>query len=190
MTTTNLTTERLVLRMWSEEERTAVLAVAVTADDDGNADGEGEGERDGDGAGVTARRPAHWADDFPDEGDRIIAEGLGRFPGWMGPHGHRQIVERASGLVIGGVGLFWPPIEGEVEIGYGIVPSRQGRGYATEAAIALTDFALALPEVRTVYANVDLPNRASVRVLVKADFRHWRTEGSTASFRRGAASDR
>src|SRR6202021_1753542 len=41
--------------------------------------------------------------------------------------GHRQVVERASGLVVGGIGFFGPPLDAEVEIGYGIGPSREGR---------------------------------------------------------------
>ncbi|OHV35690.1 acetyltransferase [Pseudofrankia sp. EUN1h] len=168
-------TERLVLRLWSAEERTAVLAVAAADDDDDHDDDDG----------VPAGRPAHWADDFPDEGDRIIADGLGRYPDWMGPFGHRQVIEQDSGLVIGGIGLFWPPTDGRVEIGYGIVPSRQGRGYATEAVIALTEFAFTLPSVRTVFANVERPNPASIRVLVKSGFRHHHTEGDTVRFHRG-----
>ncbi|MDT3439774.1 MULTISPECIES: GNAT family N-acetyltransferase [unclassified Pseudofrankia] len=167
-TTTDLITERLVLRLWSAEERTAVLAVTAASNGDG----------------LPVRRPAHWADDFPDEGDQVIADGLGRYPAWMGPFGHRQVVERDSGLIIGGIGLFWPPTDGRVEIGYGIVPSRQGRGYATEAVIALTEFAFALPAVRTVLANVERPNPASIRVLAKSGFRHHHTEGDTVRFHR------
>ncbi|WP_241835019.1 GNAT family N-acetyltransferase [Pseudofrankia asymbiotica] len=159
-------TERLVLRLWSVEEKAAVLAVTAA----------------GNGDGPTASRPAHWADDFPDEGDQVIADGLGQYPGWMGPFGHRQVIERTSGLVIGGIGLFWPPTAGRVEIGYGIVPSCQGRGYATEAVIALTEFAFTLPSVRTVFANVERPNPASIRVLAKSGFRHHRTEGDTLHF--------
>jgi len=174
----DLITERLVLRQWSAEEEAAVLADTAA----GNGRGCDNTSKPGCDANVTAARPAHWAADFPDEGDRVIADGLGRFPGWMGPYGHRQIVERESGLVIGGVGLFWPPADDRVEIGYGIVPSRQGRGYATEAVIALTEFALAHPAVRAVFADVERPNPASIRVLTKAGFRHHHTEGDTLRF--------
>src|SRR5580692_27201 len=78
-----------------------------------------------------------WAADYPSEGDVIIAGLLaGVGPAVADPAdqawGHRQVVEQASGLVVGGIGFFGPPLDAEVEIGYGIVPSRQGRGYATE----------------------------------------------------------
>jgi RimJ/RimL family protein N-acetyltransferase len=71
-------------------------------------------------------------------------------------------------LVVGGIGLFGPPEDGQVEIGYGIVESRRGRGYATEAARALIEAALSLPGVTEVVAGVDPGNPASVRVLEKA----------------------
>jgi ribosomal-protein-alanine N-acetyltransferase len=88
----------------------------------------------------------------------------------LGPFGHRLIVERESGLVVGSLGLFWPPTDGEVELGYGVVPSRRGRGYASEATRALALHASTAPEVKAVFANVESANPASVRVLEKAGF--------------------
>jgi GNAT superfamily N-acetyltransferase len=129
------------------------------------------------------KRLDDWAPDYPDDGDVVIA-GLLRE---VGPDlasvasaraqpgdqtwGHRQVVERASGLVVGGIGFFGPPRAGEVEIGYGIVPSRQGRGYATEALRAMIAMAWADARVRTVVAGTDPGNAASQRVLGKAGFR-------------------
>ena len=81
------------------------------------------------------------------------------------------MVERASGLVVGGIGFFGPPLGGEAEIGYGIVPSRQGRGYATEAVQAMLAMAWADSRVRIVVAGTDPGNAASQRVLEKAGFR-------------------
>jgi RimJ/RimL family protein N-acetyltransferase len=104
----------------------------------------------------------------------------------LGPRGHRQIIEQGRGLVVGGIGLFWPPADGRIEIGYGLVPSRRGLGYATEATLALVGFAFTLPGVRTIYADVDRLNRPSIRVLVKADFLHGETNGDVARFHRDA----
>ncbi|MFF4407327.1 GNAT family N-acetyltransferase [Streptomyces sp. NPDC001262] len=151
-----LTTDRLVLRSWTMAE-----AAAVPGD----------------------TRSAHWADDFPAEGDRVVAGLFGQFPDWLGEHGHRLIIERDSGLVVGSIGLFWPPSEGTLEIGYGVVASRRGRGYAPEATRALAEFALTAPGVHTVFANVELSNSASVRVLEKAGFHRRATEEHTARFR-------
>jgi [ribosomal protein S5]-alanine N-acetyltransferase len=150
-----LITDRLVLRTWTTAEATAVL-------DDS--------------------RSAHWADDFPAEGDRVVAGLFDQYPAWLGEFGHRLVIERDSGLVVGSIGLFWPPTEGTLEIGYGIVDSRRGRGYASEATRALAEFALTAPGVHTLSANAELSNAASVRVLEKAGFRRWATEQDTARF--------
>jgi len=144
---------------------------------------------------ITAgNRLGDWADDYPSDGDVVIAgllqeadQAVGLEAGQSaagqvaagqvaaGPGdeawGHRQVVERASGLVVGGIGFFGPPHGGEVEIGYGIVPSRQGRGYATEALQAMIAMAWADSRVLTVAAGTDPGNAASQRVLAKAGFR-------------------
>ncbi|MDG9706365.1 GNAT family N-acetyltransferase [Streptomyces sp. DH37] len=153
---TDLVTERLVLRTWTDGEVAAVLG---------------------------GERRAHWADDFPAEGDRVIAGHIAEHPGQSGAYGQRQVVERESGLVVGAVGLFWPPSEGTVEFGYGIVASRRGLGYATEAARAIAAHALTAPGVHTVYANVELSNPASARVLEKAGLRYWGGDATMACYR-------
>jgi [ribosomal protein S5]-alanine N-acetyltransferase len=72
-----------------------------------------------------------------------------------------------------GMGSFkGPPVEGVVEIAYAIVPEHQGKGYATQAARAMTDYALASPLVRVVCAHTLPSGIASQRVLAKAGFTH------------------
>lgn len=156
---TDLMTERLLLRTWSPDDVAAVR---------------------------TGRRLPHWAEDFPAEGDQVVAGLIAERPAWSGPYGHRLIVERDTGLVVGSLGLFWPPSEGVVEIGYGTVASRRGRGYAAEATRALTAYALAAPEVDAVSAQVELANPASVRVLEKAGFERSMLDpdGGLAQYRR------
>ncbi|GAA1634652.1 hypothetical protein GCM10009733_034590 [Nonomuraea maheshkhaliensis] len=156
MTGADLATDRLVLRPWPAGDLAAVL--------DGS-------------------RSASWADDFPAEGDRVIAGVIHGQAGLLDPYGHRQVVERESGLVIGSIGLFWPPNHGVVELGYGIVPSRRGLGYASEATRALVEFALTAPEVSVVRATVELTNPASVRVLEKAGLRRTAGDAATAEYR-------
>jgi [ribosomal protein S5]-alanine N-acetyltransferase len=121
------------------------------------------------------RRLADWAADYPDQGDLVIAgelrkAGRHHHEAASGPWGHRQVVERSTGLVVGGIGIFGPPEDGIVEVGYGIVPSRQGRNYATEAVITLVAALWSHPELAAVVADTDPDNRASQRVLEKAGF--------------------
>lgn len=63
-----------------------------------------------------------------------------------------------------------PTAEGIVEIAYGIAPGYQGRGYATEAAQALIDYAFATGRIRTIKAHTLPEHNASTRVLQKCGF--------------------
>ncbi|WP_328394666.1 GNAT family N-acetyltransferase [Nocardia sp. NBC_00416] len=149
-------TPRLLLRSWTADDLVAVHAGTAQP---------------------------HWARDFPATGDREIADALRARPEWLDPYGHRLVVERDGGTTVGSIGLFWPPLDGVLELGYGIVPSRRGRGYATEATRALADYALTAPLVHAVSASVELANPASVRVLEKAGFVRFSTSGECAEFR-------
>ncbi len=139
-----LVTDRLALRRWTSDDIETVLG---------------------------GRRALDWADDFPAEGDRVVA-GLLRQLDPVAVKGHRLVVERGSGMIVGSIGWFWPPKDGALEVGYGIVPSRRGRGCAPEAVRALVEFAFTTTEVETVFANVEPSNPASVRVVEKAGFGH------------------
>lgn len=155
ITGSNLTTERLILQPWPAEDVVAA--------------------RDG-------VHLAHWAPDFPAEGDSFIAGFIAENPHAHHRYGQRQIVERESGLVVGSIGVFWPPSERTVEFGYGVVPSRRGRGFATEATEAIVAFALTSEEVDHVCAQADVSNPASVRVLERAGLQLWSREENTVRY--------
>jgi len=57
-----------------------------------------------------------------------------------------------------------------VEIGYGVATEHQGKGYATEAAEALVNFAFSHGQVRVVRAHTRPEPNPSARVLTKAGF--------------------
>ena len=83
------------------------------------------------------------------------------------------IVDRSRSCVVGTAGFKGPPdSDGMVEIAYGVAPEYQGRGYATEAAKALVEFALADDSVKIVRAHTLPEANASTRVLTKNGFRH------------------
>lgn len=84
-------------------------------------------------------------------------------------HGFRM-VDRASHIVVGGCAFKGPPdYHGAVEIAYGVEPEFRQRGYATEAAQALVDFAFA-HNVRLVRAHTLANNDASIGVLLNCGF--------------------
>ena len=65
-----------------------------------------------------------------------------------------------------------PNESGTVEISYGTVPGFEGLGFATEMAAALTEIAIASPEVRHVIAHTLPEENASGRVLQKIGMRN------------------
>ncbi|MCA9260868.1 MAG: GNAT family N-acetyltransferase [Planctomycetales bacterium] len=77
----------------------------------------------------------------------------------------------SDGKSVGSCGFKGPPdAEKCVEIAYEVHPDSQGRGYATEAAIALTQFAVQSGQAATVRGHTMPGHLASERVLHKAGF--------------------
>ena len=78
------------------------------------------------------------------------------------------VVER----LIVGIGGFkgLPQPDGAIEIGYGIIPSQQSKGFATQAVMLLVQEAFSMAEVEAVLAQTVPKNRASQRVLKKNGF--------------------
>ena len=90
----------------------------------------------------------------------------------FGPY---AVLEKRSQDVIGYCGLFYfPDINGqpEVEIGYRLMHSAWGRGYATEAALAARDFAFNSLGIQRLVAIIDPSNTASIRVAEKIGMRY------------------
>lgn len=89
------------------------------------------------------------------------------------------VLDRGGRRLVGDAGFKGPPDEsGAVEIGYGIVSTFRGRGYATEAVRALIAYAKRQPGVRAIAATCYASNAGSRRVLEKSGFRHVGTEGA------------
>ena len=59
---------------------------------------------------------------------------------------------------------------GMVEVGYGLLPEFQGKGYMTEAVTAITVWASQQPGVKTIEAETDPCNIASQKVLERCGF--------------------
>jgi RimJ/RimL family protein N-acetyltransferase len=125
---------------------------------------------------IVARSPGpddSWSDDFPFEGD---VGAVGAFlrataaHGEQRPFGYYRITRLSDGRAVGGLGFKGQPGGGCVEIGYGLVPSARGHGYAAEAVIALLTVA-ADHGLSRVIADTTLDNIASQRTLARAGFR-------------------
>jgi RimJ/RimL family protein N-acetyltransferase len=73
--------------------------------------------------------------------------------------------------VIGACGFKAPPDQtGSVEIGYGVVPSQQQQGFATQAVALLLEETFSRPEIKTIVAYTIPSESASGRVLAKNNF--------------------
>lgn len=81
------------------------------------------------------------------------------------------IIHSANDRVIGLCGFAGPPDSNRsVEIGYSIAPEYQGKGFATEAAEALIQYAATTGAPMIVRAHTLPESNASTRVLEKCGF--------------------
>ncbi len=84
------------------------------------------------------------------------------------------VVEKASGEVVGHCGLLEKEVDGqaETELIYVFGKSAWGQGYATEAAIAVREYAFEQLGLRRLIALINPENAASERVALKAGLRY------------------
>ncbi len=93
--------------------------------------------------------------------------------------GYWAIEERATGRFLGEVGFadfkrqIEPSIEGIPELGWVLVPSARGSGFATEAARAALDWCNVYLRVARTVCLIHPENAASVRVAEKCGFREY-----------------
>ncbi len=145
---TNIDTERLRLVVLLPDEIEALLA--------------------GDNAFVSSRLECIYPPDDPSRGIdlswhlRAMQANVNELP-WR----IRVIVERASNIVIGSINLKGPPSHGDVEIGWGLNENATGKGYAAEAAAAVTVWAFAQPDVASISATIPEDNIRSQRIAAK-----------------------
>ncbi len=89
----------------------------------------------------------------------------------LGPFFAYVIIREADGRAIGDAGFHGPPKEdGELEIGYALVPSARGAGLASDAIRLLIAWARVQPGVGEVIARVEFGNAPSERLLRRLGF--------------------
>jgi RimJ/RimL family protein N-acetyltransferase/uncharacterized protein YbdZ (MbtH family) len=141
---------------------------------------------------LAGHRQPNWAADYPLEGTLAAARGLvgsARAGTRRAGFGMYQVVRGADGVVVGDIGFHAAPDgEGSVEIGYGLAPSARGQGLMTEAAAAITRWALSFPGVSAVHAETTNDNQPSVGVLLRAGFTLVSTVGETRHYLYTAAA--
>jgi RimJ/RimL family protein N-acetyltransferase len=82
------------------------------------------------------------------------------------------VVERSSGATVGDIAFHWvSERDRTAEIGFVFDPRHQGKGFATEAARAVVDWAFATAGMHRVVGRTEARNAASARVLEKLGMR-------------------
>ena len=104
-------------------------------------------------------------------------------------------IELKDGTPVGDLCFKGLDADGVAEIGYGLLTDFHGRGYATEAVLAVLAWAFRQPELSAVEAEAAAYNAASLRVLEKCGFTangktgeegpRYRRERSGGPLRRG-----
>ncbi len=140
-----LTTDRLFLRQLEPDDVDALLE--VLGDPEAMRYYPAPYDRDGVAAWIERQRRRYEDDGF----------GL-----WA-------VIRRSDGRFLGDCGPMLQPVDVGVipEVGYHIVPSEQGRGYATEAARACVDWVFANTEFDVVCSIVAPDNAPSRAVAAK-----------------------
>ena len=87
------------------------------------------------------------------------------------------IVLKESSQIIGSIDYKYVPRDGVTEVGYGLNPNYEGRGYMTEALRAFLKLGKELG-IRTVRADTLPDNLKSQRVLKRCGFRFLREDGN------------
>ncbi|CAN5395104.1 hypothetical protein BH09ACT12_BH09ACT12_37990 [soil metagenome] len=121
---------------------------------------------------MAGRRQQRWHHDYP-RPDDVDAASMVRDGPQLDPWGPRHLVFEQQ--AVGGIGFYGPPVDGEAEVGFGLVAEVRGLGLVSEALAALLAETDRL-DVR-VRASVVPTNRPSIRVLAAAGFTELR--GST-----------
>ncbi|MFC8848990.1 MULTISPECIES: GNAT family N-acetyltransferase [unclassified Micromonospora] len=80
------------------------------------------------------------------------------------------IADAVTGEAVGSVVLMLRPQPGVAGLGYWLIPSARGRGYAKRAVMLVTSWALDVARIARVEAWVETDNDASRRVLTAAAF--------------------
>lgn len=83
--------------------------------------------------------------------------------------GMNALIEKSSGTLVGHAGLLVQVVDGieELEIAYSLQPHFRGKGFATEAAQAIKQFAFANNFSPSLISIISLTNAPSQRVAIK-----------------------
>jgi ribosomal-protein-alanine N-acetyltransferase len=122
---------------------------------------------------LDVREPSRWPPPLNDESSqRWYIDLLRRDPEATGWGLWYLVALEPERQLIGSAGFKGRPASGSCEIGYSLLPAFHRRGYATEAAQQLINWAFQDPVVVRVTAETLPTLAASIRVMVKCGLRY------------------
>jgi ribosomal-protein-alanine N-acetyltransferase len=123
---------------------------------------------------LNAEVPDNWPPESAADALPLFLSWLEASPdqvGWFG--WYALLLKRPDSddpTLVGGGGFLGPPADGEVQMGYSMLPQFQGRGMATEMVAGLVGWALNQTAVNCIVGETEWENPASVQVLKKLGF--------------------
>jgi [ribosomal protein S5]-alanine N-acetyltransferase len=105
-----------------------------------------------------------------EESDKFLLENI-RYYQDNPTRGRWAVIEKSSKDFVGSFAIIpIPSMPEKIQLGYSLIPSRWGLGYATELSLAGLDYFFENESLDKIYGVTDIPNLASQRVLLKAGF--------------------
>jgi ribosomal-protein-alanine N-acetyltransferase len=80
------------------------------------------------------------------------------------------VIDKAKKMMVADICFKGQPLDGEVEIGYGTYAQFQGMGFMSEAVGAIVNYVFEHRNVKSVYAETDVENLASQKILERNRF--------------------
>jgi len=96
---------------------------------------------------------------------RVLATDLGHWA--LRGYGRWSVVERATGLMVGGCGLWWPEGYPRSELTWWIIPAARRNGYALEASRAAVNFGYSVLGWELVETHMNDENIAARQLVEK-----------------------
>jgi [ribosomal protein S5]-alanine N-acetyltransferase len=101
----------------------------------------------------------------PDQAWRVLAADIGHWI--LRGYGRWCVIEKSSGTMVGGCGLWWPEGYPRSELTWWIIPNARRQGFAVEASRAAVRFAYDVLNWPLVETHMNDDNHAARKLVLK-----------------------